>query len=141
MPTIIPVFISSPGDVGEERQRDLAVIDRLNVEPEFLDTVVFSPVAWDRKGSEIAMEAGLTPQEAINQGLRKPSACALVVVIFWSRMGTLLPDDYLKPDGTRYWSGTEWEYLDAMQAFNASTADPSCRAYSYIGVLRSQKLP
>jgi hypothetical protein len=60
--------------------------------------------------------ATLTPQEAINQGLAKPSECDIVVVIFWARMGTPLPDDYKKSDGSRYLSGTEWEYEDAESA-------------------------
>jgi hypothetical protein len=38
-----------------------------------------------------------------------------VIVILWSRMGTPLPDSYRKPDGTPYDSGTEWEFLDALQ--------------------------
>ena len=56
------------------------------------------------------MEAGLTPQEAINRGIAKPSECDLVIVILWSRMGTPLPPEYTKPDGTTSLSGTEWEY-------------------------------
>ncbi len=128
--TQIPVFLSSPGDVTDERNRALAVIDRLNAEPDFQDQIVFSAVAWDRLGSEIPMEAGLTPQEAINQGLRKPSACAIVVVILWSRLGTPLPPEYVKADGSRYLSGTEWEYHDAIEAFKVSTSTPNCRAYS-----------
>lgn len=62
------------------------------------------------------MRAILTPQEAIKQGLPKPSECNIVIVIFWSRMGTPLPAEYQKPDGSRYLSGTEWEYWDAYQA-------------------------
>ena len=53
-------------------------------------------------------------------GAAKPSECDIVVVIFWSRMGTPLPDDYRKPDGTPYLSGTEWEYLDALTAAEQS---------------------
>ena len=62
------------------------------------------------------MEAAYTPQEAIARGLPKPSECDLCVAIFWSRMGTPLPRDYEKPDGSAYLSGTEWEYLDALTA-------------------------
>ncbi|MFC1959467.1 SUMF1/EgtB/PvdO family nonheme iron enzyme [Chloroflexota bacterium] len=50
-----------------------------------------------------------------------------MVVILWARMGTPLPEEYIKPEafrfptGTtwhaeRYLSGTEWEYLDGFQA-------------------------
>jgi formylglycine-generating enzyme required for sulfatase activity len=61
------------------------------------------------------MFATLSPQEAVNRGLPKPSECDLTVVILWSRMGTPLSEP-LKPDGTRYLSGTEWEYADAVRA-------------------------
>jgi hypothetical protein len=48
-------------------------------------------------------------------GYRSPSECDIVLVIFWSRMGTPLSDEHCKPDGTPYHSGTEWEYFDALQ--------------------------
>ena len=38
------------------------------------------------------MLATLTPQEAVDRGLPKPSPCDAVIVILWSRMGTRLPD-------------------------------------------------
>jgi len=63
------------------------------------------------------MEAGLTPQEAIAQALPKPEKCDLVVVILWERIGTPLPDTYRKTDGSRYRSGTEWEYVNAIESF------------------------
>ncbi len=74
------------------------------------------------------MEAGLTPQESIKRGLPKPSECDLVIVILWSRMGTPLPADYTKPDGTAYLSGTEWEYQDAITAVKRS-GQPSVWVY------------
>jgi formylglycine-generating enzyme required for sulfatase activity len=49
----------------------------------------------------------------------QPCECDLVLILLWSRMGTPLPADYVKPDGTPYLSGTEWEYWNAMQAFRA----------------------
>jgi hypothetical protein len=67
-------------------------------------------VAWDKPGSRTPMLATLTPQEAINAGMTKPSQCDLVVVILWSRMGTALPAEYRKADGSSYLSGTEYEY-------------------------------
>ena len=62
------------------------------------------------------MPAQLEPQEAINEGLKKPSECDIVIVIFWSRMGTPLSEKYRKPDGSQYRSGTEYEFIDAMNA-------------------------
>jgi len=66
----------------------------------------------------VAMEAGLTPQEAIAEGLPKPEDCDLAVVILWSRIGTPLPEDFdSKADGSPYLSGSEWEYLNSLEGF------------------------
>jgi hypothetical protein len=65
--------------------------------------VRFELVAWDHPGQGVAMEAGITPQQAIAQGLPLPAECDLVLVVFWSRIGTPLPADFeTKPDGTPY---------------------------------------
>lgn len=73
-------------------------------------------VAWDGPGGHVPMTATSTPQAAIEQGLARPSECDVVVVILWNRMGTPLPDTYRRVDGTRYSSGTEWEYEEAITA-------------------------
>lgn len=39
-----------------------------------------------------------------------------MIVLLWSRIGTLLPPEYTKPNGERYLSGTEWEFCDALAA-------------------------
>jgi hypothetical protein len=62
------------------------------------------------------MDAHVTPQEAVNRGLTLPSRCDVVVVLLWSRLGTPLPETCLKSNGERYWSGTEYEYLEAVGA-------------------------
>ncbi|GKT07138.1 SIR2 family protein [Desulforhabdus sp. TSK] len=71
---------------------------------------------WDDPNAPVTMPATLTPQEAVNQGLAKPSECDAVIVILWSRLGTPLPDTYKRPDGSPYLLGTEWEYEDAFAA-------------------------
>lgn len=119
-PLYIRVFLSSPGDLAEERDIALKVIEQLHHRPMFRDRVMLRPIAWDKPGAGTPMLATMTPQEAINQGLPKPSQCDIVVVIFWKRMGTPLPVEYKKPDGSRYWSGTEWEYFDAFNAAKAT---------------------
>jgi hypothetical protein len=110
------IFLASPGDVRDERELARAVIEQIRAERAFRGRVDLECVAWDQSGAEVAMEADLTPQEAIKRGLPKPSQCDLVIVILWSRIGTPLPADYTKPDGTAYLSGTEWEYHDAITA-------------------------
>jgi hypothetical protein len=115
-PTHLRVFLASPGDVAEERQLALEVLSQLPDEPVFRGKITVETVAWDKPGAGVAMEAHLTPQAAIAQGLPKPSECDLVIVILWSRLGTPLPEEWKKADGSPYLSGTEWEYLDALEA-------------------------
>jgi hypothetical protein len=116
-PRHIRIFLSSPGDVAEERAIAREIIEQLPYDPMLRDKLTIDLVAWDKPGAGTPMLANMTPQEAINSGLPKPSGCNIVVVIFWARMGTPLPHpDYKKPDGSPYLSGTEWEYLNAIAA-------------------------
>jgi len=78
--------------------------------------MLLEEVSWDHPGLETPLAAQLTPQEAINARRPKPSECDVVLVILWARIGTPLPPECVKADGTRYESGTEWEYCDAMAA-------------------------
>jgi HEAT repeat protein len=120
MPRHIRVFLASPGDVLDEREIAHAVLDDIPYDPLLRGRVTIEEVAWDKKGAGAPILAGLTPQDSIAAGLPRPSDCDIVVVIFWSRMGTPLPPAYVKPDGTRYESGTEWEYHDALASFRQS---------------------
>lgn len=112
----IRIFISSPGDVSTERAIARKVFEHIAYDPFLRNRIVIQTVAWDRPGTDTPLFATMTPQEAIDQGLPKPSECDVVIVILWSRIGTLLPLEYLKPDGSRFLSGTEWEYWDALTA-------------------------
>ena len=67
------IILASPGDVQDERNIARAFIDQLRNERAFRDSLKFDIVAWGQKGAEIAMDAGLTTQKAIKQGLPKPS--------------------------------------------------------------------
>jgi len=110
------IFIASPGDVGDERNLARQVIDRIRGEWLFRGKVDLQVIAWDQPGVEVPMEGAMTPQKAIESGLPKPSECDIVIVLLWSRIGTLLPPEYTKPNGERYLSGTEWEFCDAIDA-------------------------
>jgi hypothetical protein len=115
MPQEVPnfrVFLSSPGDVLEERKLAMKIIEELPYRPVFRDRVSFRIVAWDRPGADTPMKATTTPQEAINQGLPMPSECDIVIGILWSRIGT----KFIHSDGKEYASGTYWELLDAIES-------------------------
>jgi len=103
--------------VQDEREHVRTAVERVRNERRFRDCLNVHLIAWDQPGVSVAMEAGLTPQEAIASGMPKPEECDLVVVILWSRMGTPLPPAYRKPDGSAFRSGTEWEYVNAIEGF------------------------
>lgn len=108
---LIRVFLSSPNDVREERQIAREVIEWLPNRPAFRERVAFRIIAWEVPGKGTAMRGNLTPQEAIKRGLPPPSECDIVVVIFWSKMGSPFT-----MDGRAYLSGTHWELLDALNS-------------------------
>ncbi|MCC6615848.1 MAG: DUF4062 domain-containing protein [Anaerolineae bacterium] len=115
-PRLIRVFLSSPGDVKEERQLARSAIEHLNSDPLLSKLVHLEVIAWDQDPTGMPMLAHMTPQRAIDQGLRKPSDCDIVAVLFKHRMGTPLPyPEYKKANGEPFLSGTEWEYEDAIQ--------------------------
>jgi hypothetical protein len=130
-PQHLRVFLSSPGDVADERGLARRVLkDELPYDPLLQGRVTFEVISWDDPTARIPLLANLTPQESVNRGMPKPSACDVVVVILWSRMGTPLSPEIRRTvpvpslEGTPwadcYLSGTEWEYEDAL----ASTNDP-----------------
>lgn len=87
-PHHLRIFLASPGDVAEERQLALQVLEQLPYDPLLRGQVTLKAVAWDKPGAGVPLLATMTPQEAIAQGLPKPSECDIVIVILWSRLGT-----------------------------------------------------
>jgi Domain of unknown function (DUF4062) len=112
----IRVFLSSPGDVSEERRLLRNVLDRFPHDPLLREPVYFETVAYDDPDAPVPMAANESPQQSVNHYKHLPEECDLTVVLLWSRIGTKLPVDQRKPDGSRYQSGTEWEYENAVQA-------------------------
>ena len=106
------IFISSPGDVPEERKRARLYIDtELDQIGPFQDKIACKAILYDDPNAGVPMQATETPQESVNNARPKPSECDIVIVVLWSRMGTPLV-----MEGVSYESGTEWEYLDAIQS-------------------------
>jgi WD40 repeat protein/tetratricopeptide (TPR) repeat protein len=104
------VFVSSPGDAGLERIVAGRVIERL--QGEFGHAVTLAPILWEAEP--------LRATEHFQSQITPPSATDIFVCILWSRLGTRLPpDQFRRPDGTPYASGTEWELEDAAQSYRA----------------------
>ena len=59
-----------------------------------------------------------------------PSETDIVVCILWSRLGTRLPEQFCRDDGSRYASGTEWEFEDALKTISEAT-DPKVISAAY----------
>ena len=119
-PLHLRVFLGSPGDVNDERQLALKVLNQLPYDPLLRGRVTFEAVAWDHPQSGAAMWAGISAQESVIRSLGKPADCDIVVICLWSRLGSpIAQPDYAKPDGGFY-TGTEWEYHNAVLAFEAS---------------------
>jgi hypothetical protein len=102
------IFLASPSDVPLERKLAREAIAHINSERRFRDRIDIEIIARDQPGAAVAMEAGLTPQDALAKGPPKPEDYDLTVIILWSRIGTPLPTDFeTKTDGSPYLSGTE----------------------------------
>jgi hypothetical protein len=106
----IRIFISSPGDVFEERTLAQRVIER--VQAEFTGRAVLEPIFWEHEP--------LLATDTFQTQISKPSEADVMVAILWSRLGTRLPKDFTRKDGSRYESGTEFEFEDAVEGFRAN---------------------
>ncbi|WP_165821396.1 response regulator [Falsiruegeria mediterranea] len=101
------IFISSPGDVIPERRVAKSVIGRLN--EEFFGRAYLIPILWE--------EEPMLASETFQAQIHPPHETEIYVGILWSRIGSPLPDTILRPDGTRYESGTAFEFEDALGGF------------------------
>ncbi|MGB0747694.1 MAG: AAA family ATPase [Magnetospiraceae bacterium] len=101
----IRIFVSSPSDVWDERRRAALVIDRLNRDLE--GRIRLEPVLWEenfyRASSDF--QSQIPPVEVVD----------IVICILWKRLGSDLPPDFNRGDGSAR-TGTEFEFETAMQA-------------------------
>jgi len=101
------VFVSSPGDVAEERLIARRVIGRL--EAQFGDVLHLEPLFWEHEP--------LLATASFQEQVPRTSEADIAIVILWSRIGTALPGHIRRPDGSSYSSGTEFEFEDAVDGF------------------------
>src|SRR5438045_1273780 len=94
------IFISSPGDVGRERELARRIIRR--VEASFGRQVELNEYLWEHE----PMRGTADFQGNIDD----PAKFDIVVCILWSRLGSRLHSQHQRPDGSRYKSGTEYEF-------------------------------
>ncbi len=119
-PLHLKVFIGSPGDVNDERQLAWNLLTQLPYRAAFRGKVFFEAVAWNQPLGKIPLLANIPAQSSVNWIKGEPAACDVVVIMLWSRLGSPAKEpDYAKPDGG-FFTGTEWEFDNAMRASAAS---------------------
>ena len=121
------IFISSPGDVPEERLRAHLVVQKLA--RDYQRFFKIEPYLWEYE----PMLASGHFQDAIEP----PSKSDIVVLVVYSRLGTALPQrtaarEYRGIDGRSPVTGTEWEFEDALEAHQTRGA-PDLLAYRKLG--------
>lgn len=116
--TAIRIFVSSPGDVAFERRVALAAVERLR--GEFGAHLDIRPILWEQQP--------LRATEHFQEQIASTAEVDIAVFVLWTRLGTLLPDQFLRDDGTPYASGTEFEFECAARA-HRETGRPAMLAY------------
>ena len=99
----VRIFLSSPGDVQDERERAVRVIEK--VQAGLGQRVTLTPVIWE--------EGYYTAGSDFQSQIPLPSETDLVVCVLWEKLGSLLPPRYNRPDGSAR-TGTEWEFEEAL---------------------------
>lgn len=116
----IRIFISSPGDVAEERENAKQVIAELQRHYEDLEDyegqLKLIPVMWE----DLAIPATASFQEGIELILSEQHPIDIAVFILWSKFGSPLGPAIRKRDGSAYSSGTEHEFDLMLTAFEQS---------------------
>ena len=105
------VFISSPSDVKVAREIAALTIERLA--QDYARFFAIEPYLWEY---EVMLASG-----HFQDSIEPPSAFEVVILILWSRLGTLLPEqtavrEYRGMDGRAPLTGTEWEFEEAFHA-------------------------
>ena len=118
---VLKIFLSSPGDVAEERAHAEFVFRR--IADEVSHAVRLTSVIWEHEP--------LFAHTGFQQQLERPSQCDLVVCILWSRLGTRLPSDFAPAAGDPAPTGTEFEIRDALASF-AERGKPKLLIYRKI---------
>lgn len=128
----IRIFISSPGDVFQERIVAKKVIAELN--QTYGSFAEIEALLWE----DMPLLATSSFQEGIDKIIKEYSI-DIAVFILWSRLGSTLGKAYIKPDGTRYQSGTEYEFDLMVESFRTN-GFPKIMAYIKDEPLKSRLL-
>ena len=121
----VRIFISSPGDVSEERERARQVIQGLR--RRYSQHFALIPVLWE----DMPLSLNASFQEGIDVVLSVDRGVDIAVFILWSRLGSALGPLVRRDDGRSYRSGTERELELMLKARDANGGErPRILAYA-----------
>jgi WD40 repeat protein len=100
----IRIFISSPGDVSEERERARKVVEQLR--RRYAGRLELQALLWE----ELPLQADMSFQQGIDLVLSGERDVDIAVFILWSRLGSPPGALIQRPGGGDYRSGTEREF-------------------------------
>ena len=107
----VKIFVSSPGDVGREREITQRVIARL--QGEFSAHAKLDPYFWEH-------EPMLANSGDYQENIPAPGDFDIFLCLLWSRLGTRLGSKHRTHDGKTFESGTVYEFENALEAARQS---------------------
>jgi len=110
----IRIFISSPGDVAEEREMARQVVQGLR--KRYASYFDLQPVLWEY----LPLQADASFQQGVDLVISADHGVDISVFILWSRLGSPLGALIRKDDGSEYRSGTEREFDLMLKAREAT---------------------
>ena len=124
----IRIFISSPGDVADEREKARVVIERLC--SRYAGRAVIKPVLWE----DLPLQADASFQQGIDLVISREHGIDIAVFILWARLGSPTGGLIRREDGREYRSGTEREFdmmLEARRQMQAKGQAPQPAILAY----------
>jgi hypothetical protein len=121
----VRIFISSPGDLFDERIRLRDAINDMRNSNEFGSKYNLIPLLYEDTTPALV---GLPPNTIIRDFMVSPEEADILVCIFWSRFGSN-PRTVNPATNRPYGSGTEEEFLTAYMAFRANGRKPQIMLY------------
>lgn len=104
----VPIFVSSPNDMGTERQIVQRVVAELNERPSFKEKYRIEALLYE---NEVVPMVGDFAQMIVDRYMNVTDSY-IVICMLWSRMGT----PFTHPEtGEKFQSGTEYEFQMAYQ--------------------------
>ena len=114
----LKIFVSSPGDVGREREITQRVISRL--QGEFSARAKLDPYFWEH-------EPMLANAGDFQENVPAPADFDIFLCLLWSRLGSRLGAKHRTSDGGTFPSGTVYEFENALKAARRSATPENPR--------------